>query len=428
MEGVQVRIRIILLFSCLVLGANLACAESTLKSYKLSPGDSITVTVFGQPDLSGDHVVDATGTIQLPLVGSVFVKETTLEGCGHLIAEHLEDGFLKKPSVAVRLKEVRPIYVLGEIRAPGSYPFRFGLTALSAVALAGGYGTPDTRPGAVLADLLTAEERVNVLASMHRSLIVRIARLEAERDGKPKFEAPEVARSGDVRGIDTVVRKEQEQLSANNSSYESNISFLALQKTRIEREIATIQENMKLQRSRLRADQERLRTVDRLVSSGLNTRSTLSDLQSRDAQTQSEVSRLEVELARLDEALGGVDIKIRETESSRRSRTLNEIREAQARLHETEISLISARELLQLRRKQSGKSQAPDGSSVRYYGKLVRADAIEAVTVAINEETILQPGDILEVRMEYPAAEKAAQGGSCVGSGCPKKKYPGSGG
>ena len=119
-------IRSVVLLAFVAFGAKVALAQGPLASYKLSPGDSVTVTVFGQPDLSGDHVVDATGAIQIPLVGSIFVKETTLEGCGQLISEHFADGFLKKPSVTVRLKEVRPIYVLGEVRAPGSYPFRFG--------------------------------------------------------------------------------------------------------------------------------------------------------------------------------------------------------------------------------------------------------------------------------------------------------------
>lgn len=424
----QVYTRILMLLACVAFGAKVALAQSPLTSYKLSPGDSVTVTVFGQPDLSGDHVVNSTGTIQIPLVGSVFVKETTLEGCGLLISERLEDGFLKKPSVAVRLKEVRPVYVLGEVRAPGSYPFRFGLTALSAVALAGGYGLPDVRPGAILADLLTVEERVNVLTSMRRSLMVRIARLEAERDAKSKFEIPEGVKSTDSRALDAVVQKEQDQLTTNNSAYENTASLLRLQRTRIEKEVTSVQEDLKIQKQRFQVSEERLKTVDNLVSKGLSTGTTLSDLQFRQGQAQGNMYKLEGELARVNEALGGVDLKIWENENTRRARTLNEIREAEARLQETEISLTSAKELLQLRRKQSGKTQTVDETPTIYYGKLVRADATEAVTITINEETVLRPGDILEVRMAQRPAEKAVLGENCVGSDCPKKKYVGSGG
>ena len=312
---------------------------------------------------------------RIPLVGSVFVKEATLEGCGYsLISERLADGFLKRPSVAVRLKEVRPIYVLGEVRAPGSYPFRFGLTPLSAVALAGGYGTPDVRPGYTSADLLTVEERVNVLTSMRRSLMVRIARLEAERDAKSKFEIPEAVKSTDSRALEAIVQKEQDQLTTDNSAYENAASLLRLQKTRIDKEIASVQEDLNIQRQRLQVSEERLKTVDKLVAKGLSTGTTLSDLQFRQGQNQGNMYKLEGELARLNEALGGVDLKIRENETTRRSRTLNEIREAEARLQETEISLTSARELLQLRRKQSGKTQTVDETPAAYYGKLVRAE------------------------------------------------------
>ena len=186
--------------------------------------------------------------------------------------------------------------------------------------------------------------------------------------------------------------------------------------------------NLKIQKHRLDASEERLKTVDKLLSKGLSTSTTLSDLQFRQGQAQGNVYKLAVEVARLNEALAGADLKTRENENTRRSRTLNEIRESEARLQETEISLTSAKELLQLRRKQSGKTQSVDGTPATYYGKLVRADATEAVTIAISEETVLHPGDILEVRMAQRPAEKAALGESCVGSDCPKKKYVGSGG
>ena len=34
--------------------------------------------------------------------------------------------------------EYRPFYILGEVQKPGSYPYQAGLTAVSAIATAGG--------------------------------------------------------------------------------------------------------------------------------------------------------------------------------------------------------------------------------------------------------------------------------------------------
>ena len=64
---------------------------------------------------------------------------------------------------------------------------------MSAIALAGGVGLPDLRPGTVLADLAVAEERVKVLVRTQLGLLVRLARVEAERMEKTSFEVPEIA-------------------------------------------------------------------------------------------------------------------------------------------------------------------------------------------------------------------------------------------
>jgi polysaccharide export outer membrane protein len=59
-------IRIAMVFLLMALsGAALAQAQ------KLGPGDTVHVTVFGQPDLSCDARVSERGTVVLPLVGSV---------------------------------------------------------------------------------------------------------------------------------------------------------------------------------------------------------------------------------------------------------------------------------------------------------------------------------------------------------------------
>src|SRR5882757_3036567 len=44
------------------------------RAYRLGPGDRITVIVFGQPELSGDILVDGAGNIPLPFIGPIQVK------------------------------------------------------------------------------------------------------------------------------------------------------------------------------------------------------------------------------------------------------------------------------------------------------------------------------------------------------------------
>ena len=45
----------------------------------------------------------------------------------------------REPSVAVEVESYRPFFILGEVQAPGQYPYVPNMTAESAVAIAGGF-------------------------------------------------------------------------------------------------------------------------------------------------------------------------------------------------------------------------------------------------------------------------------------------------
>lgn len=112
--------------------------------YTVDTGDRMRVIVFGQPELSNLYTIDPQGRISLPLIGSVDVRgQTTAEVEGNLRGK-LRSGFLRDPQVSIEIDTYRPFYILGEVTTPGQYPFQFGMTAQTAVALATGY-TPRAR-------------------------------------------------------------------------------------------------------------------------------------------------------------------------------------------------------------------------------------------------------------------------------------------
>jgi protein involved in polysaccharide export with SLBB domain len=107
--------------------------------YRLGVGDKIRVIVFGETDLGGDFQVDATGTVRLPLVGAVKAGGLTAHDLEANIRTALADGYLNDPRVSVEVTTYRPFYIVGEVLKPGEYPYSNGMTAASAVALAGGF-------------------------------------------------------------------------------------------------------------------------------------------------------------------------------------------------------------------------------------------------------------------------------------------------
>lgn len=107
--------------------------------YKLGVGDKLKVSIFGEPDLSGTFEVTGTGTVPMPLIGEVVAKGRPIADFRQAVASRLNEGFLKSPKVSIEVVNYRPIYVHGEVRTGGEYPFKGGLKIRDAVALAGGY-------------------------------------------------------------------------------------------------------------------------------------------------------------------------------------------------------------------------------------------------------------------------------------------------
>jgi len=115
-------------------------AEQVGKTYQLGTGDEVRVTTFGEKDLSGDFRVDDSGFVALPLVGPVTAEGLTTQALSGAIAQALKSkNLLSDPSVVVEVVQYRPIFVLGEVQKPGSYPYQARMTFLNAVALAGGF-------------------------------------------------------------------------------------------------------------------------------------------------------------------------------------------------------------------------------------------------------------------------------------------------
>lgn len=107
--------------------------------YVLGTGDHIKITVFGEDDLTGDYAVDSQGTIRFPLIGQVRATGLTATQLETSIGSALGNGFLRSPRVSAQITTYRPFYVVGAVNRPGEYPYGINMTALKAVALAGGF-------------------------------------------------------------------------------------------------------------------------------------------------------------------------------------------------------------------------------------------------------------------------------------------------
>jgi polysaccharide export outer membrane protein len=119
-------------------------------AYHLDAGDKLRVVVYGQEGLTNTYAIDAGGSITMPLIGSVPARGRTPAGLAAQISARLRGGFIRDPSVAVEIEAYRPFFILGEVAAPGQYPYVPNMTVESAVAIAGGFSPRARRDSVTL--------------------------------------------------------------------------------------------------------------------------------------------------------------------------------------------------------------------------------------------------------------------------------------
>src|SRR5262245_29304420 len=109
------------------------------RSYIVGPNDILAVTVYNQAQLSGKFAVEADGTIAFPLLGRVSAGGLTVRAVEERIHDGLAKGYLKDPQVSVGVDQYRSqqIFVMGEVKQPGSLQFTGSMTLIEALVRAG---------------------------------------------------------------------------------------------------------------------------------------------------------------------------------------------------------------------------------------------------------------------------------------------------
>lgn len=107
----------------------------------LGVGDTITIQVYGKPDLSTTTTVADDGSIVVPLIGTVAVLGLSPSQAASKIAQTYQDQqYLVNPQISITLDKAtsQQVSVLGEVGAPGRYAVESRTSVFDLLALAGG--------------------------------------------------------------------------------------------------------------------------------------------------------------------------------------------------------------------------------------------------------------------------------------------------
>ena len=130
-------------------------------SSTLGPGDMLEVRVFQEAELSGVWRVSTEGNIDFPLCGRVSVLGKTSSEAADALTHCLQNGFLKRPSVSVLIREYnsKKVFIFGEVAKPGTFPFEENMSIIQAVLLAGGFTKGAAKNSVNVTRLVEGQER-----------------------------------------------------------------------------------------------------------------------------------------------------------------------------------------------------------------------------------------------------------------------------
>jgi polysaccharide export outer membrane protein len=134
------------LFVCSLLDPASLCAQTGFSEhdprYRIQPTDVIELHYRYTPEFDQTFTVQPDGFATLQIVGDIKLQGLTLDQLKAVILEKASLR-LKDPEITLVLKDFeKPYFIVGgQVEKPGRFEMRGNVTALEAIAMAGGFKT-----------------------------------------------------------------------------------------------------------------------------------------------------------------------------------------------------------------------------------------------------------------------------------------------
>ena len=387
-------------------------------TYLLGPLDVLKIRVFEwRPSagvayewvpLTGEFTVSASGTLSLPIVGTIPVAGKTPEEVSDIIGEQLQAqiGLQKRPNASIEISSYRPFFVTGAVGTPGKFNFLPGLTVTQALSMAGGSGSIDPRVMEVQREALVNQGAMRELEAERLSLVARQARVDAmlAKNSKISFPRELTERAGQT-GAGPVMRNEQALLDSRLRSMDSDLSALEQSKVLAKNQIEALKQKEASLTKQIDLANKDLSSVNKLVSQGLTVSSrqlganqNLADLESRNLDVSLALLTTQQDLTKLDQDALAVVEKFKAS-------ALTEAAELRDRLAANDEKMRTSQALMlniEMRVPAALSALNAEGRP-RTITKISRNVNGTAETFIVKDDDLVQPGDVIRVEPQQSA-------------------------
>ena len=354
--------------------------------------------------VNGEYSVGPAGTLSVPFVGEMPAAGKTTAEIAAAISDALQRklALADRPEASVEMAQFRPFYISGEVQTPGQFPYVPELTVLKAISVAGGIRRNADYGAQLGKDLVTAKGGYDIYGNQRLRLIVRRARIDADIAGKSSFDVPkEVADDPELPGI---VADEMAILTSDQKNLKLKLQALDDLKSVLQAEIESLQKKIANQQRQVDLAKQQLDSIGPLVQKGLvvNTR-VLSSEQSV-ADLEGQVLDYETAILTAKQSISKATQDAIDAENTQNSTLVADRQQTEANLNEATLRVNMQKGLMA---EATDPASLPTGDnnqpSLSY--ALVRMVNGKTSEIAATEDTPVQPGDVIKVKLAPMASQ-----------------------
>lgn len=369
-------------------------AEPESTAPTLGIGDKLKLTFYGRTDISGEFSIQAEGVLAIPLLGAFHAEGKTLAQLSDEISKAFTKDRDQPSQLVIEVTEWRPIYVMGAVDKPGQYPFKPNLTALQAVAIAGGMFRP-TNNGMFLGVTREKERVAEIKSQLARGLAQR-ARLKAEL-GNEDLAAAGLRNKAEALSLDSASLLEQSQvLDWSRKTMDSRLEGKRQAVTLSTNETDSYKKQLTEIEEQIRLTETMLAESQSLSDKGLSPRLRVVEIQRIIAGLQGEREQARASMFRAERSRIEASQDVETVSIDRKLQVQQELQSVEDKISTMQAELRTA-QIVTATLPASPSSEEPGLSDVKI--RIVRRDKTLSLSMVQAEQARLSPGDLLLVEL-----------------------------
>jgi HlyD family secretion protein len=195
----------------------------------------------------------------------------------------------------------------------------------------------------VLLDTTDTKAELAILEALLDELLIKRARLEAQRDGVANLELPQDIRDrADDTKLSSIILGQQKLLSSTIESERGKAEQLNQQVGQLNEQIIGIVAQVESQKSQLSLIRQELTSLQKLKAKGLVPNSRVLSVEREEARLQGQQAELAASKASTEARIGEVKLRILQLEEDRRTEALTDLRDTEARIAELQQKRIAS--------------------------------------------------------------------------------------